>query len=127
VVLGGVAGFLAFGKFNGRPITFFLTSLFQNVWSPNVYVFKPKSNKKPEEIKMPKAPPAKKTVTVKKPDFGGIKNLWTTMNTSKTAIPHREKPLPSKKDPFGETDKERYEAIRNITGERQVAKRVDYR
>jgi hypothetical protein len=128
IILGGVGGFLAFGRFNGRPITIFLTSLFQNIWSPSIYVFKPKSEKELEKIKLPETPSPKKIITISKPDFGGIKNLWTKLNTSKVAIPHREKPLPSRTEPFfGGIKSERYEAVRHITGEREVAKRIDYR
>ena len=126
-ILGGIGVFLAFGKFNGRPITIFLVSLFQNIWSPSVYVFKPRSEKELAKIRPLEAQSSKKTITVNKPDFGGIKNLWTKMNTSKAAIPHREKPLPSQTEPFGRIKSERYEAVRQITGEREVAKRIDYR
>ncbi|PIR97959.1 MAG: hypothetical protein COT89_01755 [Candidatus Colwellbacteria bacterium CG10_big_fil_rev_8_21_14_0_10_42_22] len=125
-ILGGIAGFLAFGKFNGRPITYFLVSLFQSIWSPSIYVFKPKQKNAPT-LPEPKVQSVKKSRSIKKPDFGGVKNLWTQMNTSKNAIPHREKPLPSKKEPFGEVEDERYQAVRSITGEREVAKRIDYR
>jgi len=128
IVLGGIGGFLAFGKFNGRPIAIFIKSLFQNIWSPSIYVFKPKSAKEIEEIKLSKAPSPRKIITISKPDFGGIKNLWIKINTSKVAIPHREKPLPSQTEPFfGGIKSERFEAVRHITGEREVAKRVDYR
>ncbi len=59
--------------------------------------------------------------------FGGIKNLREWMATSKNAIPKREKPLPRD---FGKTKerlKDKYEVVRYITGEREMAKRVDYR
>jgi hypothetical protein len=126
-ILGAVSVFLAFGKFNGRPITIFIKALFQNIWSPSVYVFKLRPEKPQTKAESPKIPTPPRTINISKPDFGGIKNLWTRMNTSKAAIPHREKPLPSQIEPFVKIQSERFEAIRNITGEREVARRVDYR
>ncbi|MDD5710582.1 MAG: PrgI family protein [Candidatus Colwellbacteria bacterium] len=128
IILGGIGTFLAFGKFNGRPIAIFIKSLFQNIWSPSIYIFKPKSAEVIKELPSSKIPAPKRTITISKPDFGGIKNLWTKLNTSKAAIPHREKPLPSQTEPFFSGVKnDRFEAVRHITGEREVAKRVDYR
>jgi hypothetical protein len=126
-ILGSLSIFLAFGKFNGRPVTIFLKALFQNIWSPNVYVFRLRPEKTQALPEVPKAPTPPRVITISKPDFGGIKNLWTKMNTSRVAIPHREKPLPSQTEPFVKVQSERFEAVRNITGEREVARRVDYR
>ncbi|OGY56152.1 MAG: hypothetical protein A2Y84_00860 [Candidatus Colwellbacteria bacterium RBG_13_48_8] len=118
---------LAFGKYNGRPITIFLKSLFENIWSPSVYVFGPKVQGKKRSVEISPLPRPEIKLTLKMPDFEGLKGLWQKINTTKTAIPHREKPLPSQTEPFGGFSKERYEAVRHITGEREIAKRVDYR
>ena len=48
------------------------------------------------------------------------------MNTSKTAIPKRELALPIQSQSFSQF-KEKFEAVRQITGEKEIAKRVDYR
>lgn len=128
IILGGIGAFLAFGKFNGRPIAIFIKSLFQNIWSPSVYVFKPKTAEITKEVPLSKIPAPGRTITISKPDFRGIKDLWTKLNTSKAAIPHREKPLSSQTEPyFAGVKSSRFEAVRHITGEREVAKRVDYR
>lgn len=57
---------------------------------------------------------------------GGIKDLWGKLMTTKTAIPRREKPLAGE-ERTQEEIKERYEVVRKITGEGELAKRVDYR
>jgi hypothetical protein len=57
---------------------------------------------------------------------GGIKDLWGRLMTTKTAIPRREKPLAGE-EKTQEEIKERYEIVRQITGEGELAKRVDYR
>lgn len=120
---------LAFVKVNGRSLIVFLRALFDNFWKPKIYVFQPRIPKTEAEVKKiiiahkePRAP-----AEPKKPTLGGIKNLWQWMATSKTAIPRREQPLPRN---FGHPPvrfKEKYELVRRLTGERELAKRVDYR
>jgi len=123
----GASGVMAFGKVNGRPISAYIKSLFQSIWAPSVYVFKPKEAE-PQELPKVVEPKSrsKEARPIPKPDFQGIKNLWEKMNTSKTAIPAREKALPAQNQSFAQF-KERFEAVRQVTGEREVAKRVDYR
>lgn len=201
-VIGGIGLVLAFGKVNGRPMSVFFSALFENLWSPNFYVFKPsvpmdtaptrpiqtekhkslnlpihrkpkthapKVEKAPPPVETPQATPtpavtmssfpktesepqiqhelpqsspepvqqsSQKPATQNTyspihhkytPSFGGINGLREWLSTSRTAIPRREKPLPRN---FGTPKKEidgRYEVVRHITGEREVAKRIDYR
>ena len=121
----GVSGVLAFGKVNGRPISIYLRSLFQSIWAPSIYVFRPEANTTPP-AKPTKVLPASPVSYLPKPDLSGIKNLWVQMNTSKTAIPKRERALPAQNQSFSQF-KEKFEAVRQVTGEKEVAKRVDYR
>ena len=125
VPLLGVGGMLAFGRVNGRPISVYIRSLFQSIWAPSVYVFRSGA-----EITIPtkptKLPSVPKLGKFAKPDLAGIKNLWMQMNTSKTAIPKRELALPIQSQSFSQL-KEKFEAVRQITGEKEIAKRVDYR
>ena len=149
-IFGGFAAVLIFGRFNGRPITVLFRALFESIWAPSVYKYysgkeiegqkkavspititATKSPIKPQpqiqETAISEPPIAKPGISkAAKPDFGGIKNLMNRINTSKTAIPQREKPLQSQTDPFA-FPKERYQEVTHITGEREVAKRVDYR
>ena len=120
---------LAFGKVNGRPMMSFIVAFIDNIWKPKIYVFRPAAESEKEEapvvIVATKETP--RTIIPKRPMFGGIKDLRNWIATSKTAIPKREKPLPRD---FGRPQKEfkdRYEVIRKMTGEREVAKRVDFR
>ena len=118
----GVGGILAFGKLNGRPISVYFRSLFRSIWAPSVYVFRAET-----QSPMPMAELSKKFVSEpKKPDLGGIKNLWVKINTSSAAVPKRERALPAQGQSFSQF-KEKFEAVRQMTGEREVAKRVDYR
>ena len=131
---------LAFIKVNSRPLAVFIRSLFDNIWSPKVYVFKPKipTRQLTKDVAVVAEPKVKlapqetplagnKTTAKKAPLFGGIRGLREWIATSKTAIPKREKPLPRN---FGLPQKEfqdRFEVVRHLTGEREVAKRIDYR
>lgn len=120
---------LAFVKVNGRSLIIFLRALFDSFWRPKIYVFQPKLPKTEAEVRKiimarrePTAPAKSKA-----PTLGGIKGLWQWLSTSKTAIPRREQPLPRN---FGYPQarfKEKYELVRRLTGERELAKRVDYR
>src|SRR3989338_11375889 len=47
VPLLGVGGMLAFGRVNGRPISIYIRSLFQSIWAPSVYVFRPETTTTP--------------------------------------------------------------------------------
>ena len=125
IPLFGIGGMLAFGVVNGRPISIYIRSLFQSIWAPSVYVFRPETEAIPQ-IKPTKPSAVSKVGQLPKPDFEGIKNLWVQMNTSKTAIPKRERALPAQDQSFSQF-KEKFEAVRQITGEKEVAKRIDYR
>lgn len=132
--VGGIAVVLAFVPVNGRPMIVFLRALLDNIWRPKVYVFQPRSSQ--EETKLT-ALPAKLTkerrglpITVPRiglPRIEGLKGLRQWLQTSKTALPRREKPLI--KDLAGPQKqfKERYEVVRRLTGEREAARRIDYR
>jgi len=123
---GLVGAALAFGKYNGRPLIVLLIAVIDNIWQPKVYVFKPSPPKRAVKTK-PSLIKIEKGETPEKPSFGGLKGLRNWIATSKTAIPKREKPLPRN---FGKPQKEikdRYEVVRRMTGERELAKRIDYR
>jgi hypothetical protein len=74
----------------------------------------------------PAAPALAPVAAAERAVSGGIKDLWGRLMTTKTAIPRREKPLAGE-EKTQEEIKERYEIVRQITGEGELAKRVDYR
>jgi hypothetical protein len=69
--------------------------------------------------------------TQKKPRGGNLKNLWLKLSTATKAIAHREKHPPQaavqNAQAPGKKSEEIFELFRKITGEREVARRVDYR
>jgi hypothetical protein len=71
-------------------------------------------------------------ITAAPPSFTNIghnlKNLLDRLTTSREAIPQRERPLPEVLKATSEKNiKERYELIKKITGDSEVARRIDYR
>lgn len=142
-ILGALAMGLAFGQINGRPATVYLGAIYGSIWKPNVYVFKPTipAHELPQTPTLPKEEKAKGSAEERRatpikvklpslpkpPSFGGLKELREWVATSKTAIPKREKPLPKDFGMVTRRFKDRYEVVRYLTGERELAKRVDYR
>lgn len=107
-IIGGAAVAIAFIKVSGKPMLSVIGSAFSFYWNPQTYVWKPESPhiRKEEEIQSSGA--------LDKVIAGVVlKDTWRTLQTGVPAPP-REK-------------KERYEIFQRLSGERQVAKRVDYR
>ena len=124
-ILLGIGAGLAFGKVNGRPISIYVKALLRSIWAPNVYVFKQKDEAE-EKAPTPTLKIRKVKPQAPKVEQPGIKELWQKINTTKKAIPRREAALPVQAQSFSQF-KDRFEAVRQLTGEREVAKRVDYR
>jgi len=143
---------LAFFRINGRSLLQYLISIFLYFWNPRIFIWKHEiptplksniSEIKEFKIPTPTGPRSKRiaipeiklkipTITItKKPILAkneitsgtGLKDLSNKMMTTKTAIPKREKPFIW----FKREDKEKFETLNKSTGEKIVAKRVDYR
>ncbi|MBI2595052.1 MAG: PrgI family protein [Candidatus Colwellbacteria bacterium] len=134
LIVGGIAIVLAFVPVNGRPMIVFLRALFDNIWRPKVYVFQPRGSQKEAGMSAISAKFTKERhgLPIEIPKIGlpkmeGLKGLRQWLQTSKTALPRREKPLI--KDLAGPQKqfKERYEVVRRLTGEKEAARRIDYR
>jgi len=117
IPLLGLGAGLAFIKINGRPFAKFLTAGISYYWKPQTYVWKP------EEPKLPKTPEALKEsvgFSVEKLFAGmALKKAWGSVQVGKPAAVAAE---PQPKPPS-----ERYQMFGKITGERETARRVDYR
>lgn len=120
--LAVAAACFAFIKVNGRPLLAIAAAAFSYYWKPRSYLWQRKGEApeiaaaeiKARESKITKA----KTL---------LDNLWEQLKTTKQPLPKREKAIkPSILDRV-KSSKERFEMMRKITGEREVARRVDYR
>lgn len=130
-VLGITSISLAFIKVNGRPMAGFLLATFSYLWKPRVYLSRPINKENAPKIKMPQEIGAisktKFPTASAIPLSGGIKNLLERLITSKSAVPKRERPFPPSHGLLQKEVKERYEFVKKITGDREIAKRIDYR
>jgi len=105
LIVGGVVIAFAFIKYNGRSFFTLIGSLFNYFWKPRSYLHKKRGAK----------------LSGKK-----VENLEFKLNTSRQPI-SREKPFKfAFLRPFTKI-KEKYEVFKKVTGERDVARRVDYR
>jgi hypothetical protein len=124
--IGALGAAFAFLRINGRPFSYFVIAAAKHVWHPHEYVFRPDMKRDKKDTPAPKRQPSP---FLTPPTFGTLKKLFDKINTSKEAIPQRENPLIPhvKLTQSQERIKERYELVRNITGDREKARRVDYR
>ena len=127
--IGTLAAAVAFIQYNGRPLPVILVAAFGYFWKPRFYLWKKIEEKeKLPEIKFPefKTPPTLKKPVIKKEEgTPAFKDLSLKLATSTQPIKKEKKPfaLVSKET----VKKEKYEVFRKITGEKEAARRVDYR
>ena len=139
IVVMSAAAALAFVKINGRSLTFFMLSAFTFFWNPKKYVFEIKRETPQQATPGPasgktfrKAEPVAqqtsvKTLAQKAKGESSLKDIGQKLATTKTAIPKRELALPPSFADAPQTTKERYEFVRRITGDAEMARRVDYK
>lgn len=113
ILSGGIMGttlLVALGELNGRPAGIILLAALEYLWQPKVYARSPKEAPEPE-----------------KPEASPLNNLFNQMQTSPHPIPRREDGPRLSPAMLKERFKNKLEAVRKITGEREAARRVDYR
>lgn len=117
VFLVGFAATLALVEINGQSLTKVLFSAFFYYWRPRIFLWQRAAEKieiiLPEEIKQIEK--IKKELSFQQK----IKSLGRKITTNRL-------PLPGER-PTSQTIQEHYQVFRKPTGERQMAKRVDYR
>lgn len=131
-ILAVFAILFAFVKVSGRPfwkISLYALTFF---WQPKLLLWKRAVIQ--ERIEIP-APVAVKAVAEKRSalksvslgvsgKIAGVSKLWQDLTTTKNPIPKREKSVPKKTI---SDIKEQYMVFKKMSGEREVAKRIDYR
>lgn len=116
MILGIIAAAFAFIKYNGQPLSKTFFAAISYSWNPKMYLWQREETKiKAPEIATPKI----KVVKTQKEQRPRLKDLWLKITTSAQMIPK----TPAK----SETDKAKYEMWRKVTGEKEIARRVDYR
>lgn len=110
VILSGAAIVLAFVKFNGQPAGRMLSSALNFFWQPRFYLWR----RTEESANLPKIPTSSR---------GALGDLLLKLTTTTKPIEERE----VSSLPLLRKNVDEFEAFRKITGERRVARRVDYR
>lgn len=111
VILVGAAAALALVEINGQPLTKILFSAFFYYWQPRTFLWQREIEKKELE-----------QVEEIKKELGAhqrLKILAQKIITSRSSLPGEK--------PINRGAQEHYQVFRRFTGEREVAKRVDYR
>jgi hypothetical protein len=125
VFIGSASVALAFIKYNGRPLYRVALTAVGFFWKPKLYLWQRKP--KERDIILPAVSVETERKNLQK-FFSGVpsvKKLWQDLMTTKQPIPKREKEI--KPAEWGKKPKEKFELFRKITGEKDVARRVDYR
>ncbi|MDO8430016.1 MAG: PrgI family protein [bacterium] len=120
-VLAVISLSFAFIKVNGRPLSIIVFAAFNFYWKPRFYLWRREAAPK---IAEPKLKTGGFKITQAK---SLLDNLWDQLKTSKQPVPKREKAFAPAITDREKSSKERFEMMRKITGEREIAKRVDYR
>jgi hypothetical protein len=122
IVLMSAGVSFAFIKVAGRPLYAVFLYALKFFWQPKILLWK--SPIIQESVAVPSVQRQRQQLKDIIPDFSKIGKLWQDITTSKQPIPQREKHIPqaSIKDLH-----EQYQVFRKITGEKEVARRIDYR
>lgn len=115
----------AFIKVGGRPLYLVALLAVKFFWQPKLFLWKRPLVR--EVIEIPERRLAEEKRNALKEvigSFSGVSKLWQDLTTTKNPIPKREKRLPRASTSDIE---ERFQVFRRMTGEKEVAKRVDYR
>lgn len=120
VLIMGLTVSLALVKVNGRNLTKVVLDAFHFYWNPQVYVWQPEQPALPKNEQTLKGAPGGFSLEKVVAGFA-LKNAWRYLQTGSKA-PEEEK-LPE----VEVKTKEAYQVVHALSGERRVARRVDYR
>ncbi|MFA5098810.1 MAG: PrgI family protein [Candidatus Paceibacterota bacterium] len=117
-ILTAVSVSLAFVKYNGQPLPKILLYAFGFFWGPKFYLWQKTTES--QSLTMEKRETLKDFLA----GAPSIKRLWQDLMTTKNPIPKREK---SPQTSLNGGTKEKIQVFRKLTGEKEAARRVDYK
>ena len=121
-ILSAIGISFAFARINGRDLLTFMKSAFSYYWHPRLYIFKIK-REDGTHVKSEKLG----DLNTSHHASSGLRELGDQMQTSKWAITKRERALPPGKNQNVKKTDEIYEIVSKITGEKAMARKVDFR
>ena len=108
----------AFIKYNGQPLTKVAMSGFSFLLHPKIYLWKREAR---ESLIDENIMAERENLSSAGSGMSSVKKLWSDLVTTKNPLPKREKTTTF------QNPQENFSIFRKMTGEREVAKRVDYR
>ncbi len=108
-------------RYNGQPFHRLVFSVFYYFWHPRFYLWQRQIQEKTIDIPEFSVLNKRKTLKELASEMPSVKQLWMQMMTAKNPIPAREKAVNIDRI----TD--RFSLFRKLSGEREVARRIDYR
>lgn len=120
LVSSGIA--FAFVKVGGRPLWVMLFKGITFFWEPKLFLWKQAIVEK--KIDVPDIQRKRHDLDRIAKEVSRLGSLWRDMNTKKNPIPKREKKVPKRS--LTEIQ-EQYQVIQKLSGEKAVARRIDYR
>jgi len=123
------AAAFAFIKINGQPLIKVAISALRFFTNPRLYLWQREAIVK--EIILPEMKEMKEqNVVVRREslknffsEMPDVKNLWRDLTTTKNPLPKRERAV----TPAIKSSNERFELFRKLSGQKEAARRVDYR
>lgn len=113
---------LAFIRYNGQPLPKIILFAFGFFWKPRLYIWQRMPEMRVLEIPEFNVEAKRKNLKEYFTQMPNVKKLWTDLMTSRMPIAKREKGVPSLIKP----SKEKIATFRKITGEKEIARRIDY-
>ena len=119
VLINAVTISFAFIKINGVELPKIAGAAFRYFWKPKFYLWK-RTNAPGPKIEKTEAP-------MKEERPNPLDDIWQKLLTSKAPIPTREKATHTALFDQFRSHQEKYEVFRKITGEKEMARRIDYK
>ena len=123
VVLLGAGASFAFIKMNERPLYLLAIYAVKFFWEPKLFLWKRPVVQEVITVPTVVITAQRRALEDANKNNSNVAKLWQELATTRSPIPQREKePPPS----LGDV-REQFEVFRRVTGEKEVARRVDYR
>ena len=130
-VMGFAALALAFYKINGQELPTIALAALRYLWQPRFFLWREeRAAPVPAKLSLPKIPreafKTPKLTVGSQPQRLALSDLALKLTTTTHPIAAREKPSKNLFS-FFNFSKERFETFRRTTGDREAARRIDYR
>jgi hypothetical protein len=119
----GAGASFAFIKFNQRPLYMLTLYAVKFFWEPKIFMWKRPIVQEVITVPTVVITQRRRSLEEAHKNNSNVAKLWQDLATTRGPIPHREQET----RPKLEDVREQFEVFRRVTGEKEVARRVDYR